>query len=230
MKFYKINGIKFSIPLKRQQNGKSDITYRWAEPFNCDNLEQLNEALEATCRINREEYPCDHLEGKTRAEAYPKLLDGESPFSLDDFDLKKVLGLLAKGSWVRKTSPKGAMSFFSQYWNLTTHYKHRHVYVHLDEEANEWVVSLDQAEEIKRFPNDFVTNEKILKLDLKELNLQNFIAHNLTITLLRVTVRLIGQWHEVIRSIRQKKALPDLQGGDPAAFAFSKRSIVKVSV
>lgn len=136
------------------------VTYRWAEPHQCNSIEQLNRALEEACFINRERYPCDHLKGKTRIEAYPRLLKGGTSYTSNDFDLNRILTFLAKGIWVRKTSPKGVISFFSQYWNLTTKYKRQQVFVHLDQEMNEWVVSIEHAE-IKRFPNNFITEESI---------------------------------------------------------------------
>ena len=47
-----------------------DLTYRWAEPFHCNSVEQLNQALEEVGRINRQEYPCDKFKGKTRVQVY----------------------------------------------------------------------------------------------------------------------------------------------------------------
>ena len=62
------------------------------------------------------------------------------------------------------------MSFCSQLWNLTVKYKYRHVYVHLDPKANEWVISLDKAVEIKRIKNTIITEKKILNLDIQPKN------------------------------------------------------------
>ena len=147
-----------------------DVTYRWAEPYNCKTVEALNEALEQTCQINRSQYPCDRLGGRTRAEAYPDLLKGGTPYQENDYDVQRVLQFLAKGHWIRKASKKGLISFCSRKWNLSTKHKGQDVFVHLDVEQNEWVVSSDQAIEIKRFKNDFITQKRILKLELEPIN------------------------------------------------------------
>ena len=146
-----------------------DVTYRWAEPYNCKTVEALNKALEQTCQINRSQYPCDRLGGRTRAEAYPDLLKGGTPYQENDYDIQRVLQFLAKGNWIRKASKKGVICFCSQRWNISIKYKGQDVFVHLDVEQNEWVVSSDQAIEIKRFKNDFITQKKILKLELEPI-------------------------------------------------------------
>ena len=80
-----------------------------------------------------------------------------------------MLQFPAKGNWIRKASKKGVICFCSQRWNISIKYKGQDVFVHLDVEQNEWVVSSDQAIEIKRFKNDFITQKKILKLELEPI-------------------------------------------------------------
>lgn len=142
------------------------VTYRWAEPEKCITIDQLNKALERACLVQREQYKCRHLKGQTRIVAYPQLVKMKNQYYDEQCDLEKVNQFLSKSTWVRKASQKGMISFFSQYWNLGTKYKHQDVYIHLNSSTNKWLV-LDEYKGIaKEYPNDLITVENVLNLSI----------------------------------------------------------------
>lgn len=144
------------------------VTYRWAEPEKWTSLQELNKALESVCLIQREQYQCDQLNGKTRAQVYPRLLKGGKPYHPSDFNLDRVLTYLAKSIWARKASKKGIISFFSLLLNVGTKYKHQNLYIRLDPKNNQWIISQDHQGEIKRFTNTIITKENILNLSTNQ--------------------------------------------------------------
>ncbi|HET6568386.1 MAG TPA: hypothetical protein VFG50_10510 [Rhodothermales bacterium] len=158
-------------PCQPRDNAKVErmqgVTASWAEPARCADAQILQEHLDQAIHIQRSKYQCRRLGGHTRAEVYPDLFSGGSPYAGEAFDLRRVFCFLAQGTWVRKVSGEGQVAFYNQRWQVGRAYRRQHVNIRLEAESWRWIVSDEQGHEIKRFDSGFIA-AAIERLSLRQ--------------------------------------------------------------
>jgi hypothetical protein len=157
-------------PYRPQQNGVVESTQgtsqRWVDPGSCADLEELRRRLEHEDAVQRESYPA--LGGLSRRLAYPGLLHSGRGYCLGweerVWDLREALRLLARYRVRRKVSSRGQVSVYHRLIQVSAEQGEAWVYVALDPEAVEWVITDVQGQELRRRPAPEFTAEAIRTL------------------------------------------------------------------
>ena len=144
------------------------VTACWAEPGACATHEVLAAHLEQAAYLQRSRYRVRSLKGRTRDVAYPNLLAGGRRYDAEGFDLDRVLDFLAQGTWVRKVSKVGQIDFYGQRWQVGASYRRQRVWLRLDRETRQWLVSAEDGQTIKRFDGSFLSVAAICSLSLSQ--------------------------------------------------------------
>lgn len=114
-------------PYRPTQNAKveklQDTSSRWAEVSKAHSTEALQQQLEQVVTIQREHYPVQRLEGKTRLKAFPELLSGKRHYRPEDFQLKRVQAFFHQCVYSRRLSSKGVLTHFHNYSCIGAAYK-----------------------------------------------------------------------------------------------------------
>jgi transposase InsO family protein len=162
----------FNDPYCPQQNGVVESTQgtsqRWVEPGACGNIEELARRVQQEDYIQRERYPA--INGMSRRDAYPGLLHTGRGYCLGwekiVWDVREALRFLGRYRVRRKVSKRGQVSLYHRLVQLSPEYGGEWVYVQLDPEAVEWVISDVQGKELRRRPAPQFTAEAIMDLDV----------------------------------------------------------------
>lgn len=144
------------------------VTAAWAEPQTCATLQVLEAHLEQAAYIQRSLYRVRRLKGGTREASFPGLRSGGRRYDADGFDLERVLGFLAQGTWVRKVSKVGQITFYGQRWQVGASYRRQQVSLHLDASSREWVVTDEGGQEITRLEGRFLSAAALCELSLSQ--------------------------------------------------------------
>jgi hypothetical protein len=159
-------------PYCPEQNGVVESTQgtsqRWVEPGKCANIEELRRSLEREDYIQRERYPA--INGLSRREAYPELLHSGRGYCLgwekQVWDLGAALQFLGRYKVRRLVSKRGQVSAYHRLIQVGAEWGESWVYLHLDAQRAEWVISDVQGQEIRRRPAPQFTAEAIINLNV----------------------------------------------------------------
>jgi hypothetical protein len=157
-------------PHRPQQNGVVESTQgtsqRWVEPATCANPEELRRRLWHEDWIQREQYPA--INGQSRREAYPGLLHSgrgySRPWEALVWELPGALRFLGRYRVRRKVSCNAQVSLYHRLIHVGPQHNGEWVYVQLDPETVQWVISDVQGQELRRRPAASFTPEAILNL------------------------------------------------------------------
>lgn len=135
--------LKLNPPRSPTKNAKVErnqgTTARWADPRSCADYRQLQQSLNQAVLDQREHYGTRTCQGKTRAETYPALFNNPQRFHPNDFEAKRVYETLAKGSWQRKVSAQGAITIFTQTYQVGLQHRHSTITAYFCASSQEWV-------------------------------------------------------------------------------------------
>jgi len=153
-----------------QQNGVVEstqgVSQRWVGPETCPDLEALRRRLEREDLVQREEYPA--IAGQSRRQAYPGLCHSGRGYTWGweqlVWDWKESLGLLARYRVRRKVSARGQVSAYHRLIQVGQQHGGSWVYLGLDAETGEWVISDVQGGEIRRRPAPELSQEAVMNL------------------------------------------------------------------
>jgi hypothetical protein len=159
-------------PYRPQQNGvverSQGVTQSWVEPGKCANLEELRRRVQHEDYIQRERYPA--IDGKSRREAYPFLLHSGRGYCLTwekmVWELSDALGLLGRYQVRRKVSKRGQVSAYHRLIQVGSQYAEQWVYLRMDAQTGEWVISDVAGKEVRRRPAPQFTAAAIVGLSL----------------------------------------------------------------
>jgi len=165
-------------PYCPQQNGvvesSQGVSQRWAEPDRCANFAQLCRRVGEEDVVQREQYPA--LNGQSRWQAYPGLLHSGRGYSRSwqeaVWDLGEALRFLGQFRLPRKSNGVGQVSVYHRLIQAVPHsqakqgYAGRWVYVGVDPQTVEWVVSDLDGQELRRQPARQFSREAIVNLEL----------------------------------------------------------------
>jgi hypothetical protein len=163
-------GMHWNDPRRPEQNGvverSQGTSQRWVEPAGCADLDELRRRLSEEDRIQREVYPA--IDGQSRRQAYPWLLhSGRGYCRLWEarvWDLAEALRFVAGYRVRRKVSRRGQVSVYHRLVQVGAEYGGAWVYVQLDADRVEWVLSAVAGHELRRRPAAGLTAEAILAL------------------------------------------------------------------
>jgi hypothetical protein len=159
-------------PYRPQQNGvverSQGTSQRWVDPGSCANIEDLRQRVAREDWIQRESYPA--IDGLSRRLAYPGLCHSGRGYCLgwerQVWDLKEALRFLGRYRVRRKVSTRGQVSLYHRLIQVSAEHGGGWVYVALDPETVEWVVTDVQGQELRRRPAPEFTAEALLTLSV----------------------------------------------------------------
>lgn len=157
-------------PRRPQQNGVVErtqgVSKGWSEPGTCATPAELQQRLEWSDDIHRNQYPS--IAGRSRAEAFPGLSHSGSEYSLKgerhQWSLEQALLHLAEYVVVRRVSRDGKVSLYDRGHWIGKQWAGQLVYVSLDPDLCEWVFAAEDGREIRRRPASELTRENIIGL------------------------------------------------------------------
>jgi hypothetical protein len=157
-------------PYCPEENGvverSQGTSQRWVEPASCANFEELSRRMQQEDWIQREEYPS--IGGQSRRQAYPGLLHSGRGYCLSwerlVWDLGAALRFLGRFQVPRKVSHRGQVSVYRRLLYAGTGYRGSWVYVRLDPQEVQWVISDVQGTELRRWPAPYLTQQAIVAL------------------------------------------------------------------
>jgi hypothetical protein len=165
-------GWHWNDPRRPQQNGVIErdqgVGKAWAEPQTCHSAEELQARFEPLDRIQREQYPSIH--GRTRMEAYPGLTHSGRAYTIEGeeamWQARLVWEHVAERVIQRRVSPDGRISLYDHPRYVGRKAAGTVVYVSLDPEAVEWVVSDAAGNSLRRLRADELSAARIRVLDV----------------------------------------------------------------
>jgi hypothetical protein len=165
-------GVIWNPPRRPQQNGKVErdqgVTQAWVEPWACRDRAELQRRLRWAVRVQREEYPA--IDGRTRLEAFPGLRTPVRAYRPRQepalWDEQRVYQYLAQGVWRRRADRVGQISLYNRGYIVGRSYQGQEIDVRLDAERVEWVALDLRGRELRRFPAEQLTRERIMTLTI----------------------------------------------------------------
>lgn len=162
--------VTWSRPNTPQDNGVVErvqgVTARWAEPEQCANVATLQARATAAGTIQRECYPA--VGQQSRSAAYPELRAGGRPYEREreeqQWELERVCRYLARKAWERRVDAAGQISLYDRPYSAGRSRKGEAVTVRFDGATKEWVLYAESDEEIRRWPAEQITRERIVGL------------------------------------------------------------------
>lgn len=157
--------LKVNPPRTPTRNAKVErnqgTTARWAEPDKCKDYLELQQRLNEAVREQRECYPTRVCGGKTRAQTYPELLNNPIRFKVEDFELRRVYRLLARGEWKRLVSDRGSVDLFWETYQLGHKHRGRKVLAKLNYQSLNWEFLCSKGQIIKVLPMKTMTKTQL---------------------------------------------------------------------
>lgn len=164
--------VHWNDPYQPQQNGVVESTQgtsqRWVEPAKCADIEELRRGLAREDRNYSERYPA--LDGLSRRQAYPALAHSGRGYTLgwekQVWELSEALQFLARVRVRRRVSTRGQVSLYHRLVQVGADYGGSWVYVQMDPQSVEWVISAVHGKELRRRPAPQFTAEAIISLNV----------------------------------------------------------------
>jgi hypothetical protein len=156
-----------------EQNGvierSQGLAQAWAEPGQCHSIRQFQNRIHREDRLQREQYRS--IDGQPRMVAYPQLKHSGRRYSVTweqrHWDWQRVLNHLAGYAVSRRVDQCGKLGMYSGKLYVGTIHKGHQVYVQLDPDRMEWIVSDLQGQQLRVVPATELTSHAIRTLNLK---------------------------------------------------------------
>lgn len=145
------------------------LAQTWGEPGQCQTVRQFQNRIHREDRLQRETYPS--IQGLPRMTAYPALKHSGRRYSTKweqrRWDWNRVLTHLAGYAVQRKVDSSGKIGLYNSKLYVGTLNKGRHVYVQLDPDRIEWLVSDTRGQQLRAAPANELKPGAIRALNLK---------------------------------------------------------------
>jgi transposase InsO family protein len=159
-------------PRQPQENGvierSQGTAKRWAEPFACVSVRQLQKALDRMDRIQREVYPVDA--NLSRLEVWPQLAHSGRTYTRQwekrHWDLRRVVAHLSGYAVTRRISKNGRVTLYNRTHYVGCIHREQTVYVMLDPDEIQWVITDAEGRQLCRLPAKDLCRVKINHLDV----------------------------------------------------------------
>lgn len=147
-------GVKLNPPRSPVKNAKVErcqgTISRWADPAACQDHLELQSRLDQVTLDQRQHYPSRTTHNKSRAQAYPALLNNPKRFHLQDFEMRRVYQRLAKGTWQRKVSAQGVTDLFGKSYQVGYRHRGKTVTVKFEPATTEWIFYDEKGDLLKK--------------------------------------------------------------------------------
>jgi hypothetical protein len=162
--------VHWNDPHSPEQNGVVERSQgtgkRWAEPGQCDSVEELQRRLQEMDAIQREVYPS--VEGHSRAEAFPGLKHSGRRYSRGweqrHWDHRRVLEHLAGYAVPRRVDKNGDVSLYHRPRYVGCKHQGQRVWVMVDPERVEWLFADQQGRQLRVQPAEELQAGRIRSL------------------------------------------------------------------
>jgi hypothetical protein len=162
--------VHWNTPNRPQENGVIERSQgtgkRWAEPFACDSVEQLQSRLDHMDRIQREVYA--EKGQPTRLQAHPRLAHSGRSYTRawenSHWDIERVLDHLANYAVTRRIGPAGHLSIYNRPYYVGIVHSHKRAQVMFDPEERIWLVADEDGRLLNRLAAKEITRENIRNL------------------------------------------------------------------
>jgi hypothetical protein len=159
-------------PYSPEENGVVESTQgtsqRWVDPSNCANFAELCLRTQQEDQVQREHYPS--INGLSRRQAYPALLHSGRGYNRlweeQVWDVQEALRFLGRYRVRRKVSGRGQVSVYHRLIRASAERAGEWVYVQMDAQTVEWVISDVAGQPLWRRPAPQFTAEAIRALDV----------------------------------------------------------------
>jgi transposase InsO family protein len=166
--------VHWNRPRRPQDNGKVErlqgVTQQWAEAAQCPDRHHLRVRLTWVSTMQRERYPA--VRGQSRRVAYPELGVRRRPYDPCDearcWDVGRVYGYLSHEVWPRRVDANGRVSLYCRAYTVGRRYARQQVHVRFDAAGLAWVFSDSRGQEIRRYPAEQLTAERIRSLQVSD--------------------------------------------------------------
>lgn len=112
---------------------------RWSNPSSCNNMQELQKALDETSDFQRNHYEISALKNKTRKEIYPELELNLRKYDPNHFDIGKVYTYLSKKVWQRKAKSIGSISLLGENIHIGRAFGGIEIYITFDPIEKQWI-------------------------------------------------------------------------------------------
>jgi len=157
-------------PRRPQQNGCVERSHgtikRWAEPWLCDSVEQLQARTQQASRRQRESYP--YRRGGSRMETFPSLRHSGREYGprweADNWSLEAALTLLAETLEKRQVDQNGCVSLYSRNVSVGRPFKGTEVWVRYDPAGQRWTFYDSTGRLVQHRDAPEISHDSILNL------------------------------------------------------------------
>lgn len=155
----------WNTPCRPQENGvierSQGLAARWAEPQNCSSLEEFQRRIDEEDVIQREHYPV--ADRRSRMTAYPRLSHsgrGYTPeWESHHWDWPRVREHLSHCVVSRRVDGCGKIGHWGGKLYVGRQHRGKDVYVQLDPDRLEWIVSSVTGEQLRTVPFDLTPDD-----------------------------------------------------------------------
>jgi len=159
-------------PRQPQENGVIERSQgtgkRWAEPFACTSVRQVQRQIDAMDRIQREVYPAQG--SLSRLAVYPALAHSGRRYSraweARHWDVQRVWTFLSGYSVTRRVGPAGHTSLYNRRYYVGVLHRNQSVQVMFDPDTQQWLIVADDGRLLNRLATKEMTKEKIRNLEV----------------------------------------------------------------
>jgi hypothetical protein len=145
------------------------LAQAWGEPGQCRTVRQFQLRIDREDRKQREEYPA--INGMSRTDAYPELAHSGRPYSAAweqrNWDWNRVLMHLGGYAVVRQVDRSGKIGLYSGKLYVGTRHEQKRVYVQLDPDRVEWIVTDLHGQQLRTIPATELKPHAVRALTLK---------------------------------------------------------------
>jgi hypothetical protein len=153
-----------------QQNGVVERSQRtgqnWAEPGRCATVVELQQRLDESAQLQREEYP--HHAGQSRWQLFPQLRHSGRRWSLrreeQTWDLQRVLAHLSSYEVARRVDGGGKLSLYNRNHYVGVKHAYQTVYVRLDPQEQQWIIADARGQQLRIREANELTRQAIRSL------------------------------------------------------------------
>ena len=157
-------------PRQPQKNGvverSQGTAKRWAEPEQCDSVEELQARLDEADALQRDAYP--YVKQQSRSEVWPTLTNSGRDYTVageaEQWCLGHVLEHLSGYAVVRRADSSGKVSLYDRLRYVTVRQAGRSVVVQFDPERCEWVFTDESGNQLRSQAAEEMQAERIRTL------------------------------------------------------------------
>lgn len=155
-------------PRRPQDNAKVESNQgtvsRWAEVYECQTLEQMQERLDDACALQRDRYPVKRIGKASRSDVFGDLYTIVRPFELAIFDEQKAFHYLAQAVYPRKVSSGGSTDIYRKSFQVGAAHKGKTVFVKFDPDNIGWLFFDQHGNLLKMIPDPRFSRENLFNL------------------------------------------------------------------